>query len=268
MAFSLRWPVFCVWLHTDPPTHGRNSSLGLGFVCLNSDGARPFAGNRHRRCGRAASRVADGRLEDKALDSSKDDDDAMAAQLNAFSYSGSCKDGSLVSVEVLKPKHSKGTVEVLTDSFCDLLWGPLTYRPLLRMIVQENLIETQKLFPKNVILVALYEQSSAKVVVGTVEVYLSSAGVSSPNPPPDAPFLCNMAVKQNYRRKGIAGQLLKAAEELAVTMGSNEMYLHCRLIDKVPLGIYQRAGYEVVSTSSVFSLLVLQRRKHLMRKRL
>lgn len=49
---------------------------------------------------------------------------------------------------------------------------------------------------------------------------------------------------------------------------SREVYLHCRIIDEGPLNMYTKAGYSIVKTDSILTLLTLQRRKHLMRKEL
>ena len=49
---------------------------------------------------------------------------------------------------------------------------------------------------------------------------------------------------------------------------SKEVYLHCRMIDEAPFNMYRKAGYNVVQTDSIFILLTLQRRKHLMCKKL
>lgn len=69
-------------------------------------------------------------------------------------------------------------------------------------------------------------------------------------------------------RRGLGRQLLKAAEEVAVMMGAQDLYLHCRMVDLAPLEMYKGAGYQIVATDSLLSLLTLQRRRYLMRKRL
>ncbi|XP_028774937.1 uncharacterized protein LOC114731861 [Neltuma alba] len=69
--------------------------------------------------------------------------------------------------------------------------------------------------------------------------------------------------------RGIGWHLLKAGEELISQMSSSrEVYLHCRMIDAAPLNMYKKADYKIVKTDSVLVLLMLQRRKHLMRKKL
>jgi hypothetical protein len=49
---------------------------------------------------------------------------------------------------------------------------------------------------------------------------------------------------------------------------SGEVYLHCRMIDVAPFNMYTKAGYSIVKTDSILILLMLQRRKHLMCKKL
>lgn len=46
------------------------------------------------------------------------------------------------------------------------------------------------------------------------------------------------------------------------------VYLHCRMVDKVPFKMYKKAGYEVFQTDSILVWLSIQRRKYLMYKKL
>lgn len=47
----------------------------------------------------------------------------------------------------------------------------------------------------------------------------------------DCAYLCNMAVDRSFQRRGVAGQLVAAAERLAALAGRPDMYLHLRLRD-------------------------------------
>jgi len=49
---------------------------------------------------------------------------------------------------------------------------------------------------------------------------------------------------------------------------SGKVYLHCRIIDEAPFNMYAKADYKIVTTDSILFLLMLQRRKHLMCKKL
>lgn len=70
-------------------------------------------------------------------------------------------------------------------------------------------------------------------------------------------------------RRGIGWHLLRASEELISQMSSaREVYLHCRIIDEAPFNMYTKADYKIVKTDSILVLLTLQRRKHLMCKKL
>lgn len=70
-------------------------------------------------------------------------------------------------------------------------------------------------------------------------------------------------------RRSIGWNLLKASEELISRMScTGEVYLHCRMIDSAPFNMYTKAGYDIVKTDSIWILLMLQRRKHLMCKKL
>lgn len=72
-----------------------------------------------------------------------------------------------------------------------------------------------------------------------------------------------------YSRRGIGWHLLRAGEDLITQMSSSkEVYLHCRIIDEGPFNMYTKAGYSVVKTDSILTLLTLQRRRHLMCKEL
>lgn len=202
-----------------------------------------------------------------------DEELEMLKFLENFEYNHRFDHGLLV-VKVMSTEHMGDTEELLTDSFAELMWGPLTYRPLLRLTVREHMVDRRAFIPHAATLVGLYtEGESGKWILGgTVELSFNSEGSAefppTPIPPRGAPYLCNMAVNKSLRRKGIGWHLLKASEELVPQMGSSEMYLHCRIIDKAPFNMYTKAGYNVVQTDNIFALLSLQRRRHLMYKKL
>lgn len=192
--------------------------------------------------------------------------------------------GPLV-IRAMRTEQLKELEHLLTDSYSEVMWGPLTYRPVLAWILATYLRDRQACLPHAVTLVGLYvpseeidddndsEVPSHKwLLAGAVEISFNASGkpkdLQTPVPPKDAPFLSNMAVLKKFRRRGIGRELLKAAEQLAVQMGCKEMYLHCRLIDEAPLNMYKKSGYAVVETDSILSLLTLQRRRHLMCKTL
>ena len=73
----------------------------------------------------------------------------------------------------------------------------------------------------------------------------SNSGAESLPPPPDAAYLCNMAVAEAHRGRGVAKALLRACDDLVIAMGGADLWLHVRVKDATALGLYQNAGYEV-----------------------
>ncbi|KAK1555359.1 hypothetical protein Q3G72_025297 [Acer saccharum] len=184
-------------------------------------------------------------------------------------------------VRVMRPEQEMdATVNLLAESFAESMLLPVGYDKLLGFLVKQYLLERRAVMPHAVTLVGFYRekeegQSGSEQVklAATVEVCFDKMGANSspptPTPPKDAPYICNMTVQKQLRRRGIGWHLLKASEEIISQMtSSKEVYLHCRMIDAAPFNMYNKAGYKTIETDSFLILLMLQRRKHLMCKKL
>ncbi|XP_010552633.1 PREDICTED: uncharacterized protein LOC104822957 [Tarenaya hassleriana] len=203
--------------------------------------------------------------------------------LEGFAYFQELESGSMW-VRVMRPEEMDPTVNLLAESFSDSMLFPSGYESVLRFLVKQYLTERRGVMPHAVTLVGFYRRKpdacgdgdgggEAEELAGTVEVCFDRRGANasppSPIPPKDSPYVCNMTVKKPLRRRGIGWHLLKASEELISQMSSSkDVYLHCRMIDLAPFHMYRKAGYEVVKTDNILVLLTLQRRKHLMCKKL
>ncbi|EOY00438.1 Acyl-CoA N-acyltransferases superfamily protein isoform 2 [Theobroma cacao] len=194
--------------------------------------------------------------------------------LESFVYLQELESGSLW-VRAMRAEEMDLTVGLLAESFAESMLMPLGYEALLRFLVKQYLIERRAVMPHAVTLVGFYRENGQRgeELAGTVEVCFDKRGANSsppsPTPPKNSPYICNMTVTKQLRRRGIGWHLLKASEELISQMtSSKEVYLHCRMIDEAPFNMYIKAGYNVLQTDSIFILLTLQRRKHLMRKKL
>ncbi|XLR23077.1 hypothetical protein S83_050977 [Arachis hypogaea] len=201
--------------------------------------------------------------------------------LESFVYSEDLKSGSMW-VRVMRPDETDTTVALLAESFAESMMLPPGYAGLLRFLIKKYLLERRTLMPHMATLLGFYrenapnqgEQQEQEVkFAGTVEVCFDQRGANtsmpSPLPPRNSPYICNMAVHKSLRRRGLGWHLLKASEELiSRTSSSREVYLHCRMIDEAPFSMYEKANYKVVKTDSILVLLMLQRRKHLMCKKL
>ncbi|GLU21570.1 hypothetical protein SLE2022_377030 [Rubroshorea leprosula] len=194
--------------------------------------------------------------------------------LESFVYFQELESGSMW-VRAMRPEDMDSTVRLLAESFAESM--SLQFEALLRFLVKQYLIERRGVMPHAVTLVGFFRERGSEEgeeeVAGTVEVCFDKRGANAspptPTPPKNSPYICNMTVRKPLRRKGIGWHLLKASEELISNMTSTkEVYLHCRMIDTAPFNMYIKAGYEIVRTDSILSLLMLQRRKHLMCKML
>ncbi|KAL9664617.1 hypothetical protein QQ045_020022 [Rhodiola kirilowii] len=191
-----------------------------------------------------------------------------------FSYYQELERGSMW-VRVMKLEEMNVISGLLAESFADSMMLPVAYVSLLKFLVKQYLSERVGLIPHTATLIGFYKENGEENgdLAGTVEVSFDERGAntSPPTPPApkDSPYVCNMTVKKQMRRKGIGWHLLKASEELIARMNtSREVYLHCRMIDEAPFKMYTKAGYSIIKTDSILVLLMLQRRKYLMCKKL
>ncbi|KAK8655412.1 hypothetical protein V6N13_107989 [Hibiscus sabdariffa] len=195
--------------------------------------------------------------------------------LESFVYLQELESGSLW-VRVMRTEDLDLTVRLLALSFAESMFMSLQYETLLRFFVKQYLIERRASMPHAVTLVGFYREQGGKrgeELAGTVEVCFDKRGATTspptPTAPKNSPYICNMTVTKELRRRGIGWHLLKASEELISRMtSSKEVYLHCRMIDEAPFNMYIKAGYNVIQTDGILILLTLQRRKHLMCKKL
>lgn len=84
----------------------------------------------------------------------------------------------------------------------------------------------------------------ADTVVGTVEIGLRA------QPPwysrsQQYLYLSNLAVEKDYRRQGVALQLLRACDRLALSWGYRDLYLHVLENNQPARQLYVKAGYQV-----------------------
>ncbi|GAV91302.1 Acetyltransf_1 domain-containing protein [Cephalotus follicularis] len=197
--------------------------------------------------------------------------------LEEFTYNHDFPYGSLF-IRVMRPQEVDVTVKLLSESFAESMLLPMGYESFLRFLVKQYLIERRCVIPHAVTLLGFYRgkgeiKEEDEELAGTVEICFDKRGAiaspPTPTPPKNSPYICNMTVKKELRRKGIGWNLLKASEELITQISySTDVYLHCRMIDSAPFNMYTKAGYHIVKTDSLLILLMLQRRKHLMCKKL
>jgi ribosomal protein S18 acetylase RimI-like enzyme len=105
-----------------------------------------------------------------------------------------------------------------------------------------------------------------EVLAGTVEMTVRSRHLWQ-FPALQYPYLSNLAVHPDYRRRGVAQQLLCNCEETALEWGFTEIYLHVLENNHGARRLYYQLGYRVDHIdSSWLSWLLGKPRRFLLRK--
>lgn len=87
------------------------------------------------------------------------------------------------------------------------------------------------------------QPSQDAIIVGTCEIALRSPALWSNAA--QYPYISNLAVHQNYRRSGIAHQLLAKCEEIALEWGYSETRLHVLDSNDAAKQLYCNNSYQI-----------------------
>ena len=165
-----------------------------------------------------------------------------------------------------------GLAGILADSFHvqQGIWG-WAY-PLLRLGIYEDL-RTRLRSPssQHICLVAANHTDRAATedigsagndLAGSIEMALRSTDSWSRN---DCryPYLSNLAVHPTRRRRGVARQLLLKCEQVALSWGYQDIYLHVLENNHQARQLYFKMGYRLHQVDSNWSTWLLGRPRHL-----
>ena len=183
--------------------------------------------------------------------------------------------GKTLIVRPMSNEWIENSALLLTESFAESMGYLSVYRNFLLNQIRQYLKKHVLLIPKTLILVGVLrdeeEESQNEVLVGTVEVSFSPSTRSTQltlNPPPDLPYLCNMAVEPSYRGQGYGSLLLDAAEDMVHETGYKSLFLHVRHIDAPALGLYRKSGFSEEGEDWPLIRLFGLDRRYLMKKSL
>ena len=141
--------------------------------------------------------------------------------------------------------------EIVVSSFYDYS-GILSWlNPLLQLTVSEDLrYRLRSNLPLYQCLVATLDRAAPanadrhqSPIAGTVEISLRTSFWS---PRPQYPYISNLAVKNIYRRRGIARQLLDRCEQVAQSWGYDGIQLHVLDRNNSAKHLYLDSGYKII----------------------
>jgi ribosomal protein S18 acetylase RimI-like enzyme len=149
--------------------------------------------------------------------------------------------------------------EVLAHSFHSQegLWG--LFYPLLRMGIYEDLrSRLRNKAHQYACLVAvqgvqvttqLYQLAAVPGMgdcpIGTVEMTVRTSQLWQPHLGKGYLYLSNLAVQVDFRKHGVAQQLLQACEQKALEWGFENIYLHVLENNYAARRLYRKAGYQL-----------------------
>ncbi|MEM9213470.1 MAG: GNAT family N-acetyltransferase [Cyanobacteria bacterium P01_F01_bin.150] len=108
--------------------------------------------------------------------------------------------------------------------------------------------------------------SDENTILGTVEVSIQRHYLWSSS---RYVYLSNLAVQTNYRRQGIAYELLQRCELVGKSWGLGDMYLHVREDNRAARQLYERCGYQIQRIDfNLGSLLLRQAQPLFLHKKL
>jgi ribosomal protein S18 acetylase RimI-like enzyme len=168
----------------------------------------------------------------------------------------------VVEVRPVCDEEINSVADIITRSFhFDRGWMAW-FTPLFKLGIAEDLRHRLRANVPNsnsrnptqqVCSIAVCSEQSHTYVVGTVEV-----GIRNPNDRPRRPryaYISNLAVSREFRRRGIAQELLIECEQITIDWGYAELYLHVMADNLGGRRLYEKLGYEIVSTETVWSIL-------------
>lgn len=169
-----------------------------------------------------------------------------------------------IDVRSASTQDLKSLAEILTDSFfpADKLWAWM--RPLFKLGMYEDLRGRLRadsphyrcLVVSQGIVIASRRQET---IIATAEIALKANSLLA-NP---IPYISNLAVSPDHRRRGIARKLLFRCEQIAAEWGFNELSLHVLDDNLAARELYSNSGYRLQKVDGWLSSWLFNRPRRL-----
>ncbi len=182
-----------------------------------------------------------------------------------------------IEIRPVSEEEIHHVADIITRSFhFDRGWMAW-FTPLFRLGIAEDLrnrlrprlpTANHHKTPQQVCSVALYSDREQAQIAGTVEVGVRTVDRYRQKQHRYV-YLSNLAVSRDFRRRGVAQSLIGRCEQLTIDWGYTELHLHVMGDNERGRKLYQKLGYEVVSSDYVWSIIPWYRPERLfLRKQL
>jgi ribosomal protein S18 acetylase RimI-like enzyme len=115
--------------------------------------------------------------------------------------------------------------------------------------------------PQHTCLVAVYPIDGKSTIVGTVEISVRKRVENSQRI--KYVYISNLAVSQEFRRRGIGAELLEGCECIARAWEHSELFLHVMADNPAGRNLYRRSGYNSIGEDRVWSIAFWKRPRRL-----
>ena len=177
-------------------------------------------------------------------------------------------------IRAAQPGDLTGLAEILAGSFHsqDGILGWVY--PLLRLGIHEDLRNRlRSTAPHHICLVAVdsaFGAATEGCIYGAGDELAATVEMALHSTEPWAerssryPYLSNLAVRPTHRRRGAAGQLLLSCEQVALSWGFQDLYLHVLENNHQARQLYFKLGYRLHHIDSSWSPWLLARPRQLL----
>lgn len=188
----------------------------------------------------------------------------------SFSHNHGASSSHCLTIRRATSEDINKVSELLTHSFHSFNTPMRWLYPLIKLGIAEDLRD--RIYSDNLhycCLIAIIPASSnqPEQIVGTIEISLRKPyGWGNQK---KHPYISNLAVKKEFRRQGIASQLLQKCEEIAHHWGFENLLLHVLAENHGGRKVYINNGYIIQQEETdLYSLFIKSKRRLLLKKSL
>ncbi len=191
---------------------------------------------------------------------------------NTTNIAGSIVNPHQIEVRDVREDEIHCVADIITRSFhFDRGWMGW-FTPLFKIGIAEDLrhrlrSHTSSSLPNSkphqqVCSIALCNQQGHSQVIGTIEVGVRNANYRQPTQHRYV-YISNLAVSRDFRRRGVAQELLANCEQITKSWGFTEIHLHVMGDNDRGRNLYKKLGYEIISSELVWSIVPWHRPERL-----
>lgn len=179
-----------------------------------------------------------------------------------------------IEIRAVREQEIHHVADIITRSFhFDRGWMAW-FAPLFKLGIAEDLRHRLRAHvpsapPHKQQVCSIAFHTGQQQVIGTIEVGVRTANKYRQVDPHRYVYISNLAVSRDFRRRGVAQELLKSCEQLTKSWGYPDLFLHVMGDNERGRNLYEKLGYELVSSEVVWSIIPWHRPERLfLRKQL